>query len=198
MIAIIHPDTLSALGLQSIFERIMPMAETHLFASFEEMEDAGRVEFFHYFVSSDVLLGHANFFLLRTRKTMVLTRGAEGRYVPGTFVQLDCRMPEEQLIHALVRLADRAHGKHHAHPMVAHGAEAGVPQQTPILTQREIEVLRLVTQGLINKEIADKLCVSLPTVVTHRKNITEKLGTRSVSALTVYALTHGIIDLEEI
>ena len=38
MIDIIHPDTLSALGLQSIFERIMPMAETHLFASFEEMD----------------------------------------------------------------------------------------------------------------------------------------------------------------
>jgi DNA-binding NarL/FixJ family response regulator len=59
-------------------------------------------------------------------------------------------------------------------------------------------VLQLLTKGLINKEIADRLCVSLPTVVTHRKNITGKLGIKSVSALTVYALTHGLIKVEDI
>lgn len=41
------------------------------------------------------------------------------------------------------------------------------------LSAREIEVLRLVTKGLINKEIADKLHISLTTVISHRKNITE-------------------------
>ena len=43
-----------------------------------------------------------------------------------------------------------------------------------ILSAREIEVLVLITKGLINKEIADKLNISLTTVITHRKNITEK------------------------
>ena len=44
------------------------------------------------------------------------------------------------------------------------------------LSAREIEVLVLITKGLINKEIADKLNISLTTVITHRKNIVEKLG----------------------
>ena len=55
-----------------------------------------------------------------------------------------------------------------------------------LLSAREIEVLVLITKGLINKEIADKLNISLTTVITHRKNITEKLGIKSVSGLTIY------------
>ena len=66
------------------------------------------------------------------------------------------------------------------------------------MVKREIEVLSLVAQGLINKEIADRLCISLTTVITHRKNITEKLNMRSVSALTIYAVMHGYVDLDKI
>ena len=48
------------------------------------------------------------------------------------------------------------------------------------------------------REIANKLCISLSTVITHRKNITEKLKRKSVGALTVYAVMQGYIDIEEI
>lgn len=65
--------------------------------------------------------------------------------------------------------------------------------QKPLLTNRETEVLRLVTQGLMNKEIADKLGISLHTVISHRKNLTEKLGIKTVSGLTVYAMMHNLI-----
>jgi DNA-binding NarL/FixJ family response regulator len=91
-----------------------------------------------------------------------------------------------------------AHGKHTQHPSVSQIPTHPQELQTSPLSQREIEVLQLLTKGLINKEIADRLCVSLPTVVTHRKNITDKLGIKSVSALTVYALTHGLIKVEDI
>lgn len=67
-----------------------------------------------------------------------------------------------------------------------------------ILSNREIEVLSLIVQGLINKEIAEKLSISLTTVITHRKNIMEKLGMKSVSALTIYAVMHGYIDINKI
>jgi DNA-binding CsgD family transcriptional regulator len=67
-----------------------------------------------------------------------------------------------------------------------------------LLSQREQEVLALLVKGYINKEIADRLNISLATVVTHRKNITEKLGLKSVSALTIYAVTHGIVRVDEI
>ena len=50
--------------------------------------------------------------------------------------------------------------------------------------------------GNINKVIADRLGISLATVITHRKNLTMKLGTRSVATLTLYAVTHGIVNSE--
>ena len=62
------------------------------------------------------------------------------------------------------------------------------------LSQREIDVLRLVANGHINKEIADILNISINTVLSHRKNITSKLGIRSVSGLSLYALMNGYID----
>lgn len=61
------------------------------------------------------------------------------------------------------------------------------------LSQREIEVLRFVAQGLLNKEIADRLNISINTVLSHRKNITAKLGIKSASALSVYAIINGYI-----
>ncbi len=66
------------------------------------------------------------------------------------------------------------------------------------LSTRERDVLRLVAMGFPNKEIADKLFISIHTVVTHRKNITEKLGIKSISGLTVFAIINGIIDSDSI
>ena len=66
------------------------------------------------------------------------------------------------------------------------------------LSPREIEVLVLITKGLINKEIADKLNISLTTVISHRKNITEKLGIKSVSGLAIYAVLRGYIEADSI
>ena len=70
--------------------------------------------------------------------------------------------------------------------------------QQKILTDREIEVMALIAQGYINKEIAQQLNIGLATVVTHRKNIMEKLGLKSVSALTIYAVMHGYVDINKI
>lgn len=66
------------------------------------------------------------------------------------------------------------------------------------LTRREIEVLQLVAKGHSNKEIADQLFVSIHTVISHRKNISEKTGIKSASGLTMYAILKKIIDMNEI
>lgn len=66
------------------------------------------------------------------------------------------------------------------------------------LSAREVQVLQLVVSGAINKEIADRLNISLNTVLTHRKNITAKLGIKTISGLTLYALMHGYISTEDI
>jgi len=66
------------------------------------------------------------------------------------------------------------------------------------LTKREIDVLQLVSKGLANKEVADKLSISIHTVISHRKNISEKTGIKSASGLTMYAVLKKIIDIDEI
>ncbi|MDD4085903.1 MAG: helix-turn-helix transcriptional regulator, partial [Bacteroidales bacterium] len=63
---------------------------------------------------------------------------------------------------------------------------------------REISILKLVALGNTNNEIADKLFISAHTVMTHRKNITRKLGIKTVSGLTVYAILNQLIKLEEV
>lgn len=63
-----------------------------------------------------------------------------------------------------------------------------------VLTERESEITALIASGLTNKEIAEKLHLSPHTVHSHRKNITKKLGVKSVSELTVYALKVGLIE----
>ncbi|MFV0289806.1 MAG: response regulator transcription factor [Mangrovibacterium sp.] len=66
------------------------------------------------------------------------------------------------------------------------------------LTQREIDVLKKIALGLANKEIADTLNISIHTVISHRKNITEKLNIKSISGLTVYAIMNKLLDISEI
>ncbi len=66
------------------------------------------------------------------------------------------------------------------------------------LTEREIDVVKLVAFGKTNKEIAEELFISIHTVISHRKNITEKLGIKSISGLTVFAILNNLIDAEAI
>ena len=64
------------------------------------------------------------------------------------------------------------------------------------LSEREIEVLLQVIHGLTNKEIAEKLNISVHTVISHRKNLTLKTGIRSESGLTIYAISKGLVNLD--
>lgn len=66
------------------------------------------------------------------------------------------------------------------------------------LSDRETEVLKLMTMGLSNKEVADKLSISTHTVISHRKNISVKTGIKSLSGLTIYAVVKGLVDLNSL
>jgi DNA-binding NarL/FixJ family response regulator len=65
-----------------------------------------------------------------------------------------------------------------------------------VLSEREIDVLKLLATGMANKEIADKLNISVNTVITHRKNISQKTGIKSVSGLTIYAVVQKLIIID--
>lgn len=73
-------------------------------------------------------------------------------------------------------------------------ARSGKNTEGNALTQREKEVLILVASGLSNKVVAARLFISIHTVISHRKNLTEKLGIRSAQGLTAYAIINKLID----
>jgi DNA-binding NarL/FixJ family response regulator len=65
------------------------------------------------------------------------------------------------------------------------------------LSAREVEIVGLIAQGILTRDIADRLCLSPHTVYTHRKNIMKKLQIKSVSELVLYAVNAGIVKAGE-
>lgn len=76
--------------------------------------------------------------------------------------------------------------------------EKGKPNNEQTISKRETEILQQLALGSTNQEIADKLFLSIHTVMTHRKKITRKLGIKTVSGLTVYALMNRLVDIREV
>jgi DNA-binding CsgD family transcriptional regulator len=70
--------------------------------------------------------------------------------------------------------------------------------QSEQLSAREKEVLLLLVQGLQNKEIADQLHISIHTVISHRKNLTQKTGIRSQAGLVIYAISNKLVPIESL
>ena len=66
------------------------------------------------------------------------------------------------------------------------------------LSERERDVIIGVVQGLQNKEIADRLYISVNTVITHRRNIARKLQIHSPAGLTIYAIVNGLVDISSV
>lgn len=78
------------------------------------------------------------------------------------------------------------------------GHHAKLEVDKELLSDREVQVIKQLVKGLSNKEIADALCISTHTVISHRKNITQKTGIKSQAGLTIYALSNNIITLDSI
>ena len=192
-IAIVEANTLTSLGLKTILERMIPMAVIRTFHSFGELTDDTPDMYAHYFISAQIYVEHNAFFLPRKRKTIVLAGDSHQFQLSGVPI-LNIYQAEEQLVKDILKLPQHAH--HDGYPV------KDMPPTPPTtgheLSAREIEVLVLITKGLINKEIADKLNIGLTTVITHRKNITEKLGIKSVSGLTIYAVMNGYVEADRI
>lgn len=191
-VAIIDPNTLATMGLKQMLLNVMPIMSVDTYGSFMELEANQPDQYFHYFVSMAIVLENKPFFLERRRKTIVLTLSLDSISQLSEFHSLCINVPEQELVRSLLMLEQHAHG---------HGQN--MPPMPSVLTQkilsdREIEVMSLIVQGFINKEIAEKLNIGLATVITHRKNIMDKLGIKSVSALTIYAVMHGYVDINKI
>ena len=181
-IAILEQNTLTALGLQTILEEMIPNAVIRTFSSFGQLIDDTPDMYAHYFVSANIYFAHTAFFLERRPKCIVLTAGEQP--LLNGIPTLNICMPQERLVKAIMMLRKTGHESMHR----------PLPEAADELTPREIEVLVLLTKGLINKEIADLYNISIHTVITHRRNITRKTGIKTVAGLTVYALLNNLID----
>ena len=189
-IAIIDPNTLSCMGLEALLEEIIPMATIRVFHSFGELVDDTPDMYAHYFVSAQIYFEHTAFFRERRPRAIVLAGGENLPQLSGV-PTLNIYQSEKDLVKSILRMHEHGH----------HGGKHPQSEQTVNshdLSAREIEVLKLITKGFINKEIAEKLNISLTTVISHRKNITEKLGIKSVSGLTIYAVMNGYIEADSI
>ena len=71
-------------------------------------------------------------------------------------------------------------------------------EDTDSLSQREKDILGCVVRGMTNKEIAEKLYISVHTVITHRRNLTRKLQIHSAAGLTIYAIVNKLVDISEV
>ena len=191
-IAIIDPNTLSVLGLKHLLQNVMPIMTIDTFGSMSELMANHPEQYVHFFVAMNIVLENRALFTENRRKTIVLTLSLDGGSQLSDFHSICINQPEQDLIRSLLILQQHAHDDGRNMP-----AMPRILQQK-ILTDREIEVMALIVQGYINKEIADRLNIGLSTVVTHRKNIMDKLGMKSVSALTIYAVMHGYVDINKI
>ena len=188
-IAIIDPNTLLCMGLQTLLEEIIPMATIRVFHSFGELVDDTPDMYVHYFVSAQIYFEHTAFFREKHPRAIVLAGGENLPQLAGVPTLNICQ-DEKALVKSILQMHERGHHKGCNHP-----------HTTPTeheLSAREIEVLALITKGFINKEIAEKLSISLTTVISHRKNITEKLGIKSVPGLTIYAVMNGYVEADSI
>ena len=75
--------------------------------------------------------------------------------------------------------------------------ETGKSSSKQVLTEREVEILRFIAQGMTNRQIADHLCLSFRTVNTHRANLMQKLDIHDTAGLVRHAITTGLVKLEQ-
>lgn len=182
-IALIITDTLRSCGLQSLLVDYFQPVELTPFAGVAAFSEAGMESFDYYFTDAEQFAEGADYFLPRRSKTIIIVSHGTAVHSGNALQCLAADLAPEQLIEQLQQIFEAA------------------PQQelegNKELSSREIDVLQWVAKGITNKEIADKLNISLNTVLTHRKNITTKLGIKTVSGLTFYAIMNGFLSGDE-
>lgn len=150
------------------------------------IRDSNR-HFVHFFVSSELLFSHIDEFETLKSQTTVISTGTNRNYKNAGFNILDLSLSETEIMQRLTNLQ-----------FVCNYEQLPVIRDRDILSEREKEVLKLMVKGLINKEISQELDISLNTVIFHRNNICNKLKTRSIGRMTIYAVLSGMMDVNEI
>jgi DNA-binding CsgD family transcriptional regulator len=164
------------------------MAEIQVFSNTNELMELGDISgFLHFFVSSTIYFQQPFFFRQFPKKTIVLVKG--DMQIKDVHTLNICQS-EKQIVSDIMSLQHKGHD--HAINL------ARQVEQKEVLSSREIEVAILLCKGYINKEIADKLNLATTTVISHRKNIMEKIHARSLADIILYCVVKGIVNIDEL
>jgi len=183
-LAIINENILAGIGLQHLLEDMLPYAEIVLWRDIKCIEESALRQCAHYFVSSNIYFSSTDFFQKYSKKTIVLING--DITIKGIRTLNICQ-DEKKLIKNIIALHRAGHGKINAEEATK-----------ALLSSREAQVMILLCKGYINKEIAEKLNISLTTVMTHRKNINAKINAHSLADIIIYAVINGYINISEL
>lgn len=204
--AVIDANTLSRTSLRNLLWDVYNQVEIFVYGSMEEFIHDSNRHFVHFFVSSEILFSHVDEFETLKEQTSVLSVGGNGKFEAAGFHVLDISRPEKEIAGRLLQIqigrqlmeSKAAEAQKGAGAQKGDGTQKAGKRMKEGLSVREKDVLELMVKGFINKEIADRLGISTTTVIFHRNNICDKLGTRSIGRLTIYAVLGGIIDINEI
>lgn len=170
-IAYIGISSLESIALKSAMEHRDDI-EVQIYSRFDEFHKFSD-RFDAFIASTDTILSNVDFFLPRKAKTIGISSSDKGE---ASVFQLIYRRTDEGDIRAMIER------------LLSFEKES---EPRGDLSQREAEVLKELVSGKTHKEIADTLNISVNTVITHRKNISSKLGIRSISGLSLYAIMNG-------
>lgn len=135
------------------------------------------LDYRRFVVTADEFVANADFFIPRRMNTLVLCRDAK------VWIG-ECQT------NVITPGMDEADVERRFSTFIS---EKGSSDASAEISQRERDIIREVASGFTNKEIAERLNISVNTVTTHRKNISSKLGIRSASGLSLYAMMNGIL-----
>lgn len=182
-ILIISTDFLQAYGLKTLLEEYFSSTNVELVSEFASLESHS-LSCDVLFMQADILVTFIDRLSAIRSKLIVLSNNAIN--TPDSIPVLRTSLEQTIFLDSLNSLLEEK-----LHQQKAQNSKAA-------LSDREQEVLTLIAKGEMNKTIADKLNISLNTVLTHRKNITAKLNIKTVSGLTVYAILNGLLSADEI
>lgn len=181
-------------GLTSIIEKIPDTQIVQQFDSEDEMKNLGNFE-------SDFIIFNPNLLNTKTKNTLQkFSALAAGETESTQLISLSQKLELTEINCAeyinindsqniiLSKLKTLIGNRETSNP------KSDAPEE---ISKREVDILKNIALGLSNKEIADKLFISTHTVVTHRKNITRKLGIKTVPGLTIYAILNKIININD-
>lgn len=172
-VLIIHEDTLVSLGIQKILNDMFNIKHITVLNSINSHD---LDEYNIIFTSVLFFALNSDMFITNRHKTIIVGKNLSTQNQIENIIEHS--WSEEHIINKIHEIISKL---------------SNIKSTHNELSKREIEVLKLIASGHINKEIADILNISFNTVLTHRKNITAKLGIKSVSGLSVYAMMNGYI-----